>query len=219
MRRLCVLLVAIMLIVPTFIFADEIELGIAVTPLGLNKNTQADQMGGMLGSGDGFFQNNSLGLHAGYSLAWLFYASIDANIMPSWWIKTATEMSDPTTGEFKQGILAPGYMTFIDVGIRPTLGPIILMAELGMNYLYIHDTYNKDPLTGGPMAGGSIGANLRIGVGYKFSAFSVSLQGTAVFPNFEALSATLKGVANEDQKSIDALKASLIPSLTFYLHL
>lgn len=218
MRRLCILLVSIMLLVPAFISADEIELGLSVTPLSILKTQEAKDMENLFGTQGGFFQDNLLGLHAGYSLAWLFYASIDANIMPAWWIKKATQYSD-ADNNLVQGIYAPGFITLVDAGIRPTLGPIILMAELGINYLYIHSAYNKDPETGASLGGGSAGFNLRIGVGYKFGPFSVTLVGTSVYSSFEMMTNTISEVFDGNQMAIDNLKQSLVPSLAFYMHL
>jgi len=218
MNRILILLIVFSLIIPAMIMADEFEVGVAVTPLSIIKDESAIAMENMYGSGGGFFQDNILGLHVGYSLAWLFYASLDANIMPAWWIKNATEFSDEA-GELHQGIFAPGIISFLDIGIRPTFGPVILMAELGINYLYIHSYYNVDPQTGAELAGGKMGFNFRVGVGYEFEPFSISLLGTSVYSSFDVMKEALAGVAKGNKMAIEKLSESLIPSLAFYIHL
>lgn len=214
MKKLLLLSITLMLLMTTYLFArDEFEFGLGITPMDVLKS-EADKLRDetVVGEG-GFLADFILNFHAGYSFAWLFYASVDANAMPPWWVEkqTASEIVDPMdpTQTIRQaGILEPGFVTFIDVGIRPTFGSFLVIAELGINHLYIRgggDTANK------------IGVNFRAGAGYMLSPFSINLIGTLIFPDFETMKYVFESA--EEDWAKEMMQKSIIPSLNVYIHL
>jgi hypothetical protein len=220
MKKFLILLFAALLLLPAIAeeegTKDEIELGIALTPMSILKSKDEGSMEDIYDAESGVLGDNILGLHAGYSFMWLFYASVDANVMPPWWIEGMTGYYDYDTGERVQGIMAPGFITFANVGVRPTFGPIMVMATIGINYMYIHSAYTKDEDLS---SGNKAGMNLRVGAGYKFDMFSVSLIGTSVYPDFKSMRNTFKGLFQNDEQAIEDFTNTLIPSIAVYIHL
>lgn len=210
MKRFLILAIILMLLLPSvLLLADEYELGIALTPMDVLKSDEDRSMEVISEGDNGGLNDFVLGLHLGYSFAWLFYASVDANAMPPWWVAkmTATQNED---GSRVPGLNSPGFVTFLDVGFRPTIGSLILMAELGLNHFYIKD---------GADAGNKLGVNFRMGVGYKFDPFSVSLIATSIFPDFQTMKYVFKALSNDEEWASEALGKSIIPSIALYLHL
>lgn len=209
MKKLLFLTAIIFLLLPSILTADEIELGIALTPMGVLMDESDRNMEVAAGSG-GILKEFILGLHAGYCMSGLLYASLDANAMPAWFIEKITR-----TGAMEQGIRATGFISFIDVGIRPKLGNLILLAELGINYLYLHSEMVAQQEQ--DASNSRLGVNFRAGVGYSFYPFSVSLIVTSIFPDFSTMAAVFKGLFNEEQWAKESL--NLMPSIAAYLHL
>jgi hypothetical protein len=190
--------------------AQQFDLGLGITPLSVLKGDEDTSMETLYGTGseDDFFRDNVIALHAGATFMGFLYASVEANIMPPWWIKSVTEYTD-RDGVFQQGIYAPGFISFVDVGIRPVIGSIILMAEAGINMLYVHSAYTEGLDDGG----GKAGVNMRLGLGLDVGIIDLMLTGTLVFPDFDAMVGVLKGVAEGNKMATDAMLKSLIPSL------
>jgi len=204
-----------MLLLPTILLADEFEVGIALTPMDILKSEEDRIMLEAQTGASTALSDYVIGLHAGYSFGWLFYASMDANAMPPWWVakQTTTTTIDDVTQEaiVKPGEPLPAFVTFFDVGIRPTFGPFIVMAEVGINHFYIYQGKGGD--------GNKMGVNARIGLGYSLSPFSVNLCGTMIFPDFETLTGTFKALADDEEWAADKIKNSIIPSIALYMHL
>jgi hypothetical protein len=210
MKKILFIAIAIMLTLPSILTADEIELGLALTPMSILMDEDQKSYDAMADESGGVLNDFVLGLHAGYSLGGLLYASIDANAMPPWLISDITRPS-----QNEPGIFAPGFVTFIDAGIRPKIGNIIPMAAIGFNYLYIHSgMVDKE---GDSDSDNKLGVNLRLGVGYSFAPFSVNLVVTSIFSTFDNMAAILEGLANDEMWAKESL--NLIPSLAFYIHL
>lgn len=209
MKKLFIISFMLMLALPSILFADEIELGLSLTPMEVLKSEE-DQSMETLSEGEGGGGDFILGLHFGYSMAWLLYASIDANAMPPWWVAKTTSTVDELTGERVAGTYQPGFVTFLDVGIRPTIGSFILLAELGINHFYIK---------GGGDNANKLGVNFRFGLGYKLDPFSISLIATSIFPDFKTMSYVFDALSDDEEWAQEALAKSIIPSLTFYIHL
>lgn len=217
MKKLLFLLFAFSLLLPAIAEQeDDIELGFALTPMSILKDEGDSSMDSIYEAESGVLGDNILGLHVGYSFMWLFYASIDANVMPPWWIGEVTGYWDDESQTWVPGITAPGFITFVNIGVRPTFGPVIAMATLGINYLYIHSAYVQDQDIS---ANNKAGMNLRLGVGYKFDMFSVSLIGTSVYSDFTSMKHVLKGLADGEEWAVEQFSDSLIPSIAFYIHL
>lgn len=203
MKR-CIILIASLLLLSlaTPIFA-EIELGASLTPASFLKSADAAAMEqNIVGKEGSFLADLIFGFHVGYSWWWLFYASLDSYVMPPWWVWG-------NTGEYK-----PGFLNLIDLGVRPTLGPIMIMAEAGVNYMYLYKQAEDQKGASQP----DFGANLRIGAGLQFGFWSLTASGTSVFVNFDEMINTMQKVSDGNPRAIDKLVATIIPSLTFNLH-
>ncbi len=188
--------------------AQRFDFGLGITPLSFIKGSDDSAIEEFYGTGgEDFFRDNVINLHAGATFAGIFYASVNANIMPPWWIKSATEYRNEQ-GALQQGIYAPGFITFVDVGVRPVLGSFILLAEAGLNFLYVHSAYTE-----GKELSKDAGVNMRVGAGWSFGGIDVMLTGSVVFANFDAMVSTLKGVAEQDRMAMDSIMKSMVPSL------
>jgi hypothetical protein len=202
MKRFVILVAALVLLsLATPIFA-EIELGASLTPASYLKTQDAIDMEKDIQQKEGSFLGDMIfGFHVGYSWWWLFYASWDSYVMPPWWVFSNVD------------VYRPGFLNLIDLGIRPVIGPIILMAEIGVNSMYIYK--QDEDLDGG---NGGFGANMRVGAGLKFKWWSLTLCGTSVFVDFDTMADVLAKVSDGNPKATDKLLATIIPSLTFNLH-
>lgn len=202
MKRFVILVATFLLLsLATPIFA-EIELGASLTPASYLKTEAAKDMEQDIQQKEGSFLADMIfGFHVGYSWWWLFYASWDSYVMPPWWIFSNVD------------IYRPGFLNLIDLGIRPVIGPIILMAEVGVNHMYI---YNQDEDEN--VGDVDFGANMRVGAGLKFNWWSLTLCGTSVFIDFDTMASVLTKVSEGNPKATDKLLATIIPSLTFNVH-
>ncbi|QEN06140.1 hypothetical protein EW093_16080 [Thiospirochaeta perfilievii] len=206
-KKIAVLITLVLL--STTIFA-EIELGLSFTPgdvLVTEETAAAMQWVGADSTSD----ESLLGFHFGYSFWWLFYASYDSLIVPPWFVYQTTTYTE-ADGTPVSGINAPGFMNFLDFGIRPKIGPIYLLATIGFNDLYIHSQYEQVEDAG-------LGVNLRIGAGYQFGAFSINFTGTSMFNSFDQLSATMSRLSDQEPGAMDDFMSRIIPSIGFVLHL
>jgi hypothetical protein len=141
------------------------------------------------------------GFHFGYSFLYILYASWDALVIPP-----------QTIGEWT-GLQRPGFLNLYDAGVKFTIGPVIAYAELGLNSIYVYkqETIGFDP---------NFGANLRLGVGAKFGWVGITLSGTSVFPSFDYMIGTLKGlIADSTRKtSLGKIKDTIVPSLNVTMY-
>lgn len=176
------LIVAILLVAVVALpgFSLGVELGVSVTPIP---------------AGDGGDVEMAFGSHIGISPFAILYASWDALVMPPGVIGSWT------------GYYRPGFLNLFDAGLRLVLGPIVVLAEIGVNNVYVYKQGTED------IAG--LGANLRLGAGLKFGMWGVTLTGTSVFPTMEALIDTLKGLVADESRNwaVEQLVSGLVPSL------
>jgi len=212
MKNLLILTIIIMFLLPTILLADEYEFGIALTPMSFLKSQEdVDMEAAQMQTGQSsILSDYSLGLHAGYSFAWLFYASVDANAMPPWWVAKQTATID-AEGNRVPGDSLPAFVSFFDVGIRPTLGNLIIMAELGLNHFYIYRQEAESEA--------KLGVNFRVGLGYKMNAFSLDVLGTLIFEDFRTMQGVFEAFSNDEEWAREKIMQSLIPSVAIYLHL
>jgi hypothetical protein len=147
------------------------------------------------------------GFHVGYNWG-VLYLSWEALAMPAGFVSSQTGYWDGDV--YYAGPYAPGFLNLYDVGLLITLRPFILYAEVGTNNLYVYHN----------LAGGTFGANLRLGAGLRFGFWGVNLSGTAVFGDFKTLTDTLTKLASPEtsNEAISAITERLVPSinLTFY---
>jgi hypothetical protein len=131
----------------------------------------------------------------------ILYASWDALVVP------------PTIIEEWTGRFRPGYLNLYDAGLRFSIGPVIAYAEIGLNsvYVYKQDSIGFDP---------NFGANLRLGVGARFGWVGVNVSGTSVFPSFDYMIGTLKGLVSDTYRkdSLEKIKDTLVPSLNVTMY-
>lgn len=204
--------IVFMLVLSTYIFG-EVELGLSYTPGSLLKSEESETMEDFYDVEAGVFGDSIIGFHAGYSFWWLFYASVDSLMVPPWWVYQLTSYTD-TDGTINTGINAPGFVNFFDIGIRPKIGPVYLLATVGINSLYIHSDYDTrdDEAT--------VGYNIRLGLGLKFDNFSFTLTGTSVYNDYESMVSTVENlIEGEDPNATTDFIESIIPSIGVVLHL
>ncbi|MBN2735402.1 MAG: hypothetical protein JXR70_00375 [Spirochaetales bacterium] len=220
MKKCFLILLALMLMLPTGLFAkEELELGIELTPIGAigksSEDTNPQDIDGVQQEPE-FFDNWLLSLHSAYS--WDFwYASVDAVVMAPWMIRDMTsgmitDPDDPSDEIYFPGIYAPGFLFFFDGGGKIEIGNLVGIGEIGFNWLYIYKGMWK----------ASLGTNLRLGLRYKFTEnMSVGLTGTAIFPNFATMFRTIGDSFDTDplvrQDAADRMK--FIPMFAMTLHL
>jgi hypothetical protein len=194
---------------------DEIEVGLSMAPLHMvspDDGSENFEEGMPENMSEDYYEKDFLdewlvGLHLGYNMG-ILYASLDSFVMAPFMV------SDMTSGEridesgdmfFSTGIEKPGFLNFIDVGIKLNLSKFVFFAETGINHLYI---YRQSELKEEDKPG-TLGSNLRIGASYRIiDNLSVGLTGTAIFPSFESMGNALKGLAGDEEyaESADQVK-------------
>lgn len=204
--------IVFMFVLSTYIFG-EVELGLSYTPGSLLKNEESEAMEEFYDVESGVFGDSIIGFHAGYSFWWLFYVSVDSLMVPPWWVYQLTSYTG-TDGTTYDGINAPGFVNFFDIGIRPKIGPVYLLATVGVNALYIHSEYDTRE------EDATVGFNLRLGLGVKFDNFSFTLTGTSVYSDYDSMASTIENLIEaEDPDATTDFLESLIPSIGVVLHL
>jgi hypothetical protein len=200
MRKAMLAAVVMLLLMTAPAFSDigpgELELGLSWTPL------PADESAGPAVEEDAL--DAMTGFHVGYVLFKFLYISWDSLVTPPSLIKSWT------------GFNRPGFLNLYDAGIRFIIKPVLGYVLLGMNNVYV---YKQGDLQG---LENNFGANLRLGLGVRFDFFGVNLSGTAVFPSFQRMAGTLKGLAatTDDVRnaSVQAITESLVPSLNIVFY-
>jgi hypothetical protein len=203
-----ILAAAVLLLLLSMPLFAEIEIG-----LGFSPPLFPDREGL---SGD-FFEDSIKSAHIGYSFWWLFYASVDAMVLPPYSVQGLTSTFEE--GYVQLGHYRPGFLFLLDAGIRPRIGPIFILAEVGINNLYV---FEQDKLeASGVEINTDLGVNLKVGAGLKFGFWGVTLSGTAVFANPEIMMKTLQALGSTNQaiaqKALDTIVESLYPAITLQL--
>jgi len=234
MSKLLLFIAVLLIFTGLPIFAadnEELELGMAFVPIGAitkdkdaqmqeDYGAQIDQTNDYDPNAQGkektFMEEWMIGFHVAYNWG-IIYASLDAIALPPFLVKEMTSFEDEF-GYF-EGFDRPGFLSFIDIGAKFTLGDIVLFASTGINDLYLYregelppDMQAKVPQT--------LGTNLRIGANYKITSnLSVGLTGTSVFPSFENMGKVLKGVFGDPEYAHMANQMQLLPMLavTYYM--
>ncbi|MFH2113472.1 MAG: hypothetical protein ABIJ86_03050 [Spirochaetota bacterium] len=193
-------------------FSNEIEIGFGVAPPLVK--TEAGKS-----TYEGFFYENTGILHAGYSFAWLFYVSADAYLLPPVAVSGMTGYFDVASGTYQNGIFRPGILGLFNIGIRPKIGPLLLMASTGINTLHI---YKQEELADADRASSSLGVNLRVGVGFKMNKLiGIMASGTVAFSDFDTMKSTLEALNDPDLADMasERIMSNLYPAVTISLHL
>ncbi len=194
MKRFTMLVLVFLILGGVSMFADELEIGMSVTPV--PGETDKEGTEGEMEVMPGF--------HFGYSFFGILYASYDALIAPPSMISSMT------------GFYRPGFINLIDAGLRLKLGSIMLLTTAGVNQLYVH---NQDDIEGGWES--DLGANLRAGLGYRKNHLGVMVSATQTFNNFDAVVDTVGGLFDDARRdnAIARLTNGLIPSVVVILYL
>jgi hypothetical protein len=180
------------------------------------------EIGGGLAPSGNFLNDSTKVFHVGYSFLWLFYAAYDGMILPPYSVQQLLT-SGFGTGSISEGYFRPGFLNTFNAGIRPTFGPVSLMASVGINQLYVYrqgaDNLNVPP----------IGVNLKLGAGFRLAKWlGLTVTGMTVFGDFNDLSDTLKAVASKatteeqkfvQQEALDRILNNLFPAITLNLYL
>lgn len=196
--------------------AAEIEVGFGIGPSLAQTNDGSGNEAGY----HGFFYDNTAVFHAGYSFAWLFYVSYDAMMLPPAAVAGMTGYFDVMTGTYQSGVYRPGMLSLIDFGIRPQIGPLYLLAEAGINNLYVYKQEELVAEGSGPNA--DFGVNLRAGLGWKVAKIlSIAAIGSVAFPDFGTMVGTLEALGDDNLKdmALVSIMSNLQPSITLNLHL
>lgn len=195
-KALLVLLVLLGLsVVPAFAANNTWELGLSWTPVPQSQGTTNS-------SGSGASVDSIVGFHGSYSFFHIIYTSWDALVMP------------PSTIQNWTSYYRPGFLNLFDAGFRLIIGPFVGYGEVGTNYLYVYQ--GDQPVD----AGGTLGANLRVGAGLKFNWWGVNISGTAVFNSFQDLGAALGALGKSDTQALalQRIENALVPSLNLVLY-
>ena len=112
------------------------------------------------------------------------------------------------------GLYRPGFLNLWDFGIRIQIRPVVASVGLGLNSIYVYRQGDVQTLEN------NFGANLRLAGGLRFDWWGIGLSGTAVFPSFDYMIDTLKGLIPESSRQFAAQKIgdALVPSITFTLY-
>ncbi len=207
------LILILILFIPAFVSASELELGMGYTPM---FGEELDD--------DATFQESGLtSFHVGYSFWWLFYASWDSFIMPPYIVESMTggfeeDPDNPDAGFVRDGYYRPGFLNMFDLGIRLKLGPVLAFAEMGINTLYVYrqEEDNLDIAEG-------LGANIRLGAGAHFGWWGVTVSISSIQPSIDQAMTILENISSSDPFLQDQAKEmfseTLVPSIMLVLYL
>ncbi len=211
MHKTKILAFAVILILAMIIpaFADQIELGMSLTPLAPDKNSyNGEQQESMLP-----------GFHVGYRFAFLGYLSWDSYVMPPEYITDMTATYDSATGTYMPGPFRPGFLNTWNLGLKLVLGPLVGYSTVGVNTIYVYkqDEYQYD----GKDFNSNFGANWKVGAGLKFGNWGLTLDMMALFPSFDSMQKDLSDLFSDDKQLSTAAeeKIKFIPSLVATLYL
>lgn len=204
---------------------EELELGISLVPIGAVNKDKSEEYG-MEPAPDpnnefydepSFMDEWLIGFHVAYNWG-IIYASLDSMALPPFMIKEMTRF-EGTDYEgnpyFFEGHDRPGFINFLDAGIKLSIGDIVAFGTIGFNSIYI---YRQAELPE-EQKPGTVGTNLRIGAGYKIAKdISIGLTGTAIFPNFKTMSMALKGLV-DDKYAYMAESIQFVPMFMAVLYM
>ena len=187
---LAVAVVTLLLMISAPAYSNELELGLSWMAVATDE-TQTDDAA-----------DSITGFHVGYVMLNFLYASWDSLVMPPSIISEWT------------GFYRPGFLNLFDVGVRLQIKPVIASVGIGLNNVYVYDQASVQALEN------DFGANLRLGAGLRFDWWGVGLTGTAVFPSFDYMVETLKGLVSDTTREFAAQKIvdSLVPAISLTLY-
>jgi len=212
MQKTKFLAIAVILILAMVIpvFADEIELGMSLTPIEQQTDTEDPN----------YDENQDLmlpGFHVGYRFGWIGFVSWDSYVMPPEYITMMTATYDPETDTLSPGPFRPGFLNTWNIGGKLVLGPLVGYSTIGINTIYVYkqDKYLDESFNA------NFGANWKVGAGWKFGDWGINLDLMALFPSVSTMFAELEALGSDDQAIADAAaeRIQFIPSLVATLYL
>lgn len=222
MNRLLLLITGLLLIfsgLPLFA-EEELELGLSFVPIGAITEDKHEEYGMEPMESNEFYEEPTfmdewiIGFHVAYNWG-ILYASLDSFALPAFMIQDMTRDTDEDGYGF-DGHKRPGFINFIDVGAKFTIGDIVLFGTTGINTLYVYRQAELPP----DQKPGSFGTNLRVGASYKFAGnISVGLTGTAIFPNFQTMGMALQGMFGNEEYGHMAESVKFLPMLMGVVYL
>ncbi len=212
MHKTKILAIAVVLILAMIIpaFADQIELGMSLTPIEAetdanDPNYNPDQ------------ETMLPGFHVGYRFAFLGYLSWDSYVMPPEYITNMTATYDPDTDMFYPGPFRPGFLNTWNLGLKLVLGPLVGYSTVGVNTIYVYkqDEYMDESFNA------NFGANWKVGAGLKFGNWGLTLDMMAIFPSMDTMFQEIDLLFNgspEEQAAAEE-RIQFLPSLVATLYL
>lgn len=191
---------------------EELEVGLSMVPIGAITQTESEQYGegndpDMPYEEKNFMDEWLVGFHVAYNWG-IIYASLDSFALPAFMMKDMTKFEDEHG--FFDGHDRPGFINFFDAGLKITMGDIVVFATTGVNTLYV---YRQAELPE-EQTPGSFGTNLRMGASYKFANnVSIGITGTAIFPDFQTMGDSLKGVFGDPEYAQLANTIQVLPMI------
>ena len=178
MHKAKFLAIAVILILAMVIpaAAGQIELGVSITPLIAEEDTNdpnydpANEQGSMLP-----------GFHVGYRFAWIGFISWDSYVMPPEYITDMTGTYNEDTDYYQPGPFRPGFLNTWNLGIKLVLGPLVGYSTVGVNSIYVYKQAEYEYM--GEEFKSDFGANWKIGAGLKLGVWGLTLDLMALFPS------------------------------------
>ena len=212
MRRkmfIAVLLIAAMALPAV---ADEMELGISVTPVG----ALAEAAGDFSGAAEDEEGELLTGFQIGYRFLGLLYGDWTATVLPPPITSRLTSFYDEEEQQFREGPPRPGFLNTFNFGAKIALGPFVGFSTIGVNSVYVHNQAELDA-----EFQGDVGANFRFGFGLRGASLGVNLSIMGLFPDVDTMFSDLEIIFGDDERLAEqvANKIPWLPSLTAVLYL
>ncbi len=186
-RKVTLVLLVLFVLSAGTAFANELELGISVTPLQTQTFEGEDTVEAMPG------------FHVARKFFGILYGSWDAIVAGP------GIMEDLTT------FYRPGYINVFGAGFRLDIASLRLTGTIGVNSLYLY-RQDEDRLD----FDADFGANLRLGAAWQFNrSLGVGVSGMTLFPSFASLVNTLEALGADSTRddAVARIRAGLIPSI------
>lgn len=193
------------------LFSGEVEIGLGISP---PPRTEEKNVGYVADS-EGIEDKWAPSFHFGYSFAWLFYVSADSQVVSPRQVYAYTEDQDHGVNGYR----VPGFLNTFNVGFRPNIGPLRLLATVGINHLYIYGNPSEtNPAESSDL---DMGVNFKAGLGWYGDNIGVLATGMFTFDSFDQMSDVFSDltsdVSRRKEEAQDTLMTLLIPTFSFVI--
>lgn len=201
-------ILTLLLLIPAA--ADELELGMSLTPIGTegedNPDPEAEDTVLVLP-----------GFHIGYRFAGIGFVSWDSYVMPPELITLMTAVYDSKTDQNTLGPFRPGFLNTWNIGAKLIIGPLVGYSTIGINNIYVYKQaeYPDEEFDS------SFGTNWKVGAGWKFGDWGINLDFMAIFSSADTMFSEIDLLfsGNDDEQAAAKEKIQFIPSLVATLYL